>query len=169
MNETKDGIIQKKVIVGFVIQNYRTLPNGIMFCESQDFIGDETTWEDEFGDEIYDVPVDAAIECPMLMVQPKPIPLNPVKDAYENGECPDCGEDIPDDVVNGQGCERCEHVFCLPRPCGYLDAEFEEWFKIDCRKDGLLRTFRGVLEKNPHYDLTYKQWCRKYYDNCVDI
>ena len=35
-----------------------------------------------------------------------------VKSCYEDGVCPDCGEDIPDDAVEGQECENCGHVFC---------------------------------------------------------
>jgi hypothetical protein len=41
---------------------------------------------------------------------------NPVKDCYEGGICPDCMEDIPDNVVDGEGCTNCGHVFCLPAP-----------------------------------------------------
>ena len=37
-----------------------------------------------------------------------------IKDSYENGECPDCGEDIPNDVSNGDGCSNCSHVFYSP-------------------------------------------------------
>lgn len=37
-----------------------------------------------------------------------------IKDSYENGECPDCGEDIPDDVSNGDECSNCSHVFYSP-------------------------------------------------------
>jgi len=40
---------------------------------------------------------------------------NPIKQAYEDGECPDCGDPIPDDVAEGQACENCGHVFCLPK------------------------------------------------------
>ena len=36
---------------------------------------------------------------------------NSVKKAYEDGECPDCGETIPDDVQEGQTCSNCQHVF----------------------------------------------------------
>ncbi len=32
-----------------------------------------------------------------------------------NGECPDCEEDIPLDVEEGEECENCGHVFCLGR------------------------------------------------------
>jgi len=33
------------------------------------------------------------------------------KPQYEGGNCPDCGEPIPDDATFGDGCENCEHVF----------------------------------------------------------
>ena len=44
---------------------------------------------------------------------------NKVKQSYENGECPDCGEDIPDDIVNGDKCANCGHVFYeyVPEDC----------------------------------------------------
>jgi hypothetical protein len=38
-----------------------------------------------------------------------------VKDDYENGECPDCGEPIPDDAWYGGNCDNCEHVWNEPR------------------------------------------------------
>ncbi len=34
-----------------------------------------------------------------------------VKNSYEDGVCPDCSEDIPDDCVDGQECSNCGHVF----------------------------------------------------------
>lgn len=37
---------------------------------------------------------------------------DPIKDHYPEGECPDCGEPIPDDAVAGTECENCGHVFC---------------------------------------------------------
>ena len=37
--------------------------------------------------------------------------LNPVKDAYEYGDCPDCGQEIPNNVEEGQSCSNCTHVF----------------------------------------------------------
>jgi rubredoxin len=42
--------------------------------------------------------------------------MNAIKESYPNGVCPDCGETIPDDVVNGQACANCEHVFIEERP-----------------------------------------------------
>jgi rubredoxin len=34
-----------------------------------------------------------------------------IRDLYENGECPDCGEEIPVDMVDGGECVNCGHVF----------------------------------------------------------
>lgn len=36
---------------------------------------------------------------------------NDVLNAYENQVCPDCQEDIPHDVENGDECKNCGHVF----------------------------------------------------------
>ena len=33
------------------------------------------------------------------------------KKNYPDGICPDCGEPIPEDTVEGEGCENCGHVF----------------------------------------------------------
>lgn len=38
-----------------------------------------------------------------------------VKDAYPDGVCPDCGEDIPDDVEDGEVCVNCGHTFTHER------------------------------------------------------
>lgn len=37
--------------------------------------------------------------------------LPKVKDDYPDGECPDCGESIPDAAWKGDACENCGHVF----------------------------------------------------------
>ena len=37
--------------------------------------------------------------------------MNKVKDSYEDGICPDCNENIPDNVVEGDSCKNCGHVF----------------------------------------------------------
>jgi len=36
---------------------------------------------------------------------------NPVKNSYEHCLCPDCGEDIPSNVKEGDECEDCGHAF----------------------------------------------------------
>lgn len=37
--------------------------------------------------------------------------VNPIKDSYDNGECPDCGLEIPNTVEDGDSCTNCGHVF----------------------------------------------------------
>lgn len=37
--------------------------------------------------------------------------------AYDNGECPDCGEPIPDHLHDGDACLNCGHVLCIVTPC----------------------------------------------------
>lgn len=37
--------------------------------------------------------------------------INHVKDQYEDGVCPDCGQDIPVDSVLEAACENCGHIF----------------------------------------------------------
>ena len=49
--------------------------------------------------------------------------MNIIKDSYENGECPDCGKDIPDDVSGGDECSNCGHVFY-----SLVRSEVEETF-----------------------------------------
>jgi hypothetical protein len=34
-----------------------------------------------------------------------------IKDSYPDGKCPDCGESIPDNIVGGDKCSNCGHVF----------------------------------------------------------
>jgi len=35
---------------------------------------------------------------------------------YEDSACPDCGEPIPRTATEGEACEGCGHVFCVPQP-----------------------------------------------------
>jgi hypothetical protein len=46
-----------------------------------------------------------------------------VKEQYPNGECPDCGDPIPDDTTMGDECSNCGHVFVETKPtetCNYF-------------------------------------------------
>ena len=36
-----------------------------------------------------------------------------VRDSYEDGECPDCGLPIPENVVDGESCQNCSHIFYI--------------------------------------------------------
>jgi DNA-directed RNA polymerase subunit RPC12/RpoP len=110
-----------KITVGYVIQNYVTLPNGTTVCQGQEFKAGEVTYENDMGNEVLCM-IDTSKEvyCPFEMVHPKEVPgalpfCNPIKDSYEDGKCPDCGKEIPDDVVDGEDCQDCPHVFVMPR------------------------------------------------------
>lgn len=37
--------------------------------------------------------------------------VNYIKAQYDDGECPDCGEGIPGNIVDGERCSNCGHVF----------------------------------------------------------
>ena len=39
-----------------------------------------------------------------------------IKDYYDDGVCPDCGEPIPDDAEDGSDCVNCGHVFGYYEP-----------------------------------------------------
>lgn len=39
------------------------------------------------------------------------LPPRPIKDGYDDGVCPDCQEEIPDDAVEGEECSNCGHVW----------------------------------------------------------
>ena len=41
--------------------------------------------------------------------------MNPIKDCYPDGRCPDCETTIPDDVREGEECVNCGHIFWLER------------------------------------------------------
>lgn len=49
-----------------------------------------------------------------------------IKDHYDNGECPDCGESIPDDCKQGEQCANCDHVFVEPDGWVFLNEETGE-------------------------------------------
>lgn len=34
-----------------------------------------------------------------------------IKDSYPDGKCPDCGEQIPVNIIDGDKCPNCGHVF----------------------------------------------------------
>jgi O-acetyl-ADP-ribose deacetylase (regulator of RNase III) len=36
---------------------------------------------------------------------------NKIKDSYDFGLCPDCNTEIPDEVLDGESCSNCGHVF----------------------------------------------------------
>jgi len=50
---------------------------------------------------------------------------NRIKDSYEDGVCPDCSKDIPDDVIEGEECSNCGHVFMEEED--YDDMDFYDY------------------------------------------
>ena len=50
-----------------------------------------------------------------------------------------------------------------------IETAFEKWFKKNKNNDGVQRHYRGVIEQNPDYELCFKDWCKKYFKECVDI
>jgi len=74
----------QKITVGFVIQNYITLPNGTMICQSQDFVASDDVDYERNGEKI-EVDTDKEVYCPLDMVTPKQVATDGVKFI-----CPDC-------------------------------------------------------------------------------
>lgn len=53
---------------------------------------------------------------------------NSVKDSYKDGACPDCQEEIPDSVLDGDSCSNCGHVFWDEDDDLYVEEDWgEEW------------------------------------------
>jgi len=74
----------QKITTGFVIQNYITLPNGTMVCQSQSFVaGDPVNYEAD-GHPI-EIDTDKEVYCPLEMQAPKQVSTDGVKFI-----CPDC-------------------------------------------------------------------------------
>ena len=46
---------------------------------------------------------------------PKKLKLTALQESYPYAECPDCGEGIQDDAVDGSSCSNCGHVFFSER------------------------------------------------------
>lgn len=73
------------------------------------------TWYPECGPEYIPNDGDAVLEINVLEQFHYHCEfVNAIKN-YHDGECPDCGEHIPDDVVPGEQCKNCPHIFVLPR------------------------------------------------------
>ena len=51
--------------------------------------------------------------------------MTKIQDAYEDGVCPDCQEEIPEDTVDGEECKNCGHVFwAIPSSSNGQDTGF---------------------------------------------
>lgn len=49
-----------------------------------------------------------------------------VQDSYPNGDCPDCGEKIPEEAQDGENCLNCGHIWWLE---DISEQEDEAFFK----------------------------------------
>jgi len=59
----------KKITIGYVVQDYKTYPNGIHICVNQEFIAGEVSYEtSEHGDSI-EIDTSKEVYCPFEMVQ----------------------------------------------------------------------------------------------------
>ncbi len=102
--EQVKSMIQEATVVVIDGTSYR-----VDFSEDEYF---QATDEDS-GDEVYieydeiDLSRDKIFKLTLM---------NPVKAAYEDGVCPDCGSDIPDGIIDGESCGNCGHVFCTITP-----------------------------------------------------
>ena len=66
----------RKITIGYVIQDYETLPNGTHVCTEQEFIAGEVSYENPtYGDDIDTVDTDKEVYCNFNMEQPKHLPF----------------------------------------------------------------------------------------------
>ena len=49
------------------------------------------------------------------------------------------------------------------------ETTFKDWYEDNKHNDSLQQIYRCVIENNPDYELCFKDWCKKYYRECVDI
>ncbi len=51
-----------------------------------------------------------------------------------------------------------------------VNKKFQCWYQDNKHNDSVQRIYRGIIEENPDYSLTFMNWCKKkYYPECVDI
>lgn len=66
----------KKITIGYVIQNYKTMPDGTHICKGQEFVAGEVTYEStEYGDSLDEVDTTKEVYCPFDMTQPMHVPF----------------------------------------------------------------------------------------------
>ena len=64
----------------------------------------------------YDEAVEDADDLGNVVIRPFLTGGPSVADDYNDGACPDCGEDIPPTAVDGSECDNCGHVFAKLGP-----------------------------------------------------
>jgi hypothetical protein len=135
-----------KITVGYVIQEYITLPNGTLVPQSQEFIaGDQVDYETREGEP---VTVDVSKEqyCGFDMKQPKPIP-----DGLKF-ICPDCGDSQLECVMGGS--HTCP-VISIDESGDFEYGDYESSADVDrwqCIKCGAFLTEDGISTRHGEDD-----------------
>jgi len=97
-----------KITVGFVIQNYITLPNGSMICQNQDFVaGDQVDYEDNEGNPV-EIDTTKEVYCPFEMKAPKQIPDPDIEAKFT---CSSCGCNRLEAVLDGSHTTSIEAIY----------------------------------------------------------
>jgi DNA-directed RNA polymerase subunit RPC12/RpoP len=141
-----------KITIGYVLQQYVTLPNGTSVCTYQEFIAGEVEHETKRGEPISPDDIDTSKEhyCPFSMVQPeKVLGANEVRLSYPDGVCPECGEIIPENVEAGQQCSKCSFRF-------YNTDELDEDDEDEIETDGTDEDEIGFPDDSS--DLLHETW-----------
>ena len=83
----------------------------------------------------------------------------------------EAGEQVTREDDNGEllkidTSKEVEQVMDMEQP----DSQtFDEWYQDNKKNDSVQRYYRGVVENDPDYPFCFKDWCRKYYKECVDM
>lgn len=62
-----------------------------------------------------------------------------------------------------------EDYQCLDMDQPQDKLDFDDWFEENKHNDSVQRYFRGVIEENPDTTLTFREWAKRYYDECVNV
>ena len=78
--------------------------------------------------------------------------MNIIKKSYDYGICPDCSEDIPNDVDTGDGCSNCGHAFYASVDWrhdsgkGYTEEVCGDCGSSNIGYDAWVKRIRGTVE-----------------------
>ena len=107
-----------------------------------------------------------------------PTSVNIIKKSYDYGICPDCSEDIPNDVDTGDACSSCGHAFYASvdwrhdaykgkteevcNDCGSTNIGYSAWVK---RIDGIVEIVGGPFDESQ----CLNERCEKNSPNVRDV